>query len=300
MPTPEITRAHIRNAIELMCSRPPTMGLSGFNQLWAFVRSDAFPLNLERAKTALKHSVFKRLKAKTKLDFVYTLIVSPVLEEFSIDEMDRIGFALKAINELEPVALTNVRTKVNTRFNGLTDEERRRSFHIFYEAPILLDLLDPHILSHFQEQARVLNSEKHLVDLIYAASNPAFSEMASRHLGDLSSSALSLLLELSSVPANFDAALSSFKEVDAILEGIIVPFISKFSEQQLKQLLKISAENSSVTATPNSRSEFFLPILSTTAGREFDVRDQWETLYEITKKKWPILAAELRKVYDFV
>lgn len=122
-PTPEQARTHIRNAVEILLSRPPVQGKAALNFLHSQVDSEYFPVDEVGAYNALKISPVYRAKKNLIKDFLLGGLTSCLKEKLSTKKRKQRIVAMQAVLKLHPiVAVDIVKGSFETICRKLLDE----------------------------------------------------------------------------------------------------------------------------------------------------------------------------------
>lgn len=106
-PSAEQVRLHIRNAIEILLSRPPVQGKAALALIHKEVDSAYFPIDENSAYSVLLSSPIARAKANLVITFVRGGIASCIKESLSEHKVRQRVAAYRAVARMHPSVVTN-------------------------------------------------------------------------------------------------------------------------------------------------------------------------------------------------
>lgn len=101
-PSAEQARAHLRNAVEILLSRPPVQGKAALTLIYAEVDSSYFPIDENDAFTVLQSSPIARGKDNLIKTFIRGALSSCVKEELTERKLRQRVAAFRAVQRLHP------------------------------------------------------------------------------------------------------------------------------------------------------------------------------------------------------
>lgn len=105
-PSPEVARAHLRNAVRHLLSREPVRGKEAIEQIIQEIKSDYFPKNIEDACSLLSSSPIANAK-KSVVRNVLVIVLKELIEsDLSTEKRSKRMVAIAAIKEIAGPAAT--------------------------------------------------------------------------------------------------------------------------------------------------------------------------------------------------
>ena len=307
-PSAELARYHVSNVLRLMCIHPPTLGKYGLNEIYSLITSVSFPLDGRRAVEHLNASPLLRLRSAAQRDLVISLIKAPLKENLSDSSADRIYSALKAIYELQPALITVVmQEKLTMIFQTLTDSQRLQTFRLLFELPVLMSLLEKRELDRVAATIAFLNPTNQSKFIAYAASIDTFNEQTTPLIQKLPHSGLAELIRVQPNTTTIQLAIErwrmtqNYDESDLIMQTLILPFVTLFSDMQIQEILQIAGQDSQVYGAQKLMPGFFLEFFQSLQARQPDFQPQWRELYDrvLQTPRWSSLCSRLRDEFHF-
>lgn len=142
-PSAEQARAHLRNAVEILLSRPPVQGKAALVIIHAEVDSSYFPIDENDAFTVLQSSPIARGKNNLIKDFVRGALSSCVKEELPERKLRQRVAAFRAVQRLHPEVVSADLAAWFPAFLGKTkDVDYPRLLVLLERAPELEERID--------------------------------------------------------------------------------------------------------------------------------------------------------------
>lgn len=101
IPTAELARTHIRNAVEILLSREPVQGQAAFDRICAEIKSEYFPTTKEEAVLHFKSGPLIRARESLIRKLIVGLTKAGIYDDnIDFDEKKRICVAVSAVLEI--------------------------------------------------------------------------------------------------------------------------------------------------------------------------------------------------------
>jgi hypothetical protein len=242
LPTPELARAHLRNAVEHALQRPPKVGKAAAQQLFKEVQSDYFPVDPAQAIEVLKRGPLARPKENLLRDFLLGITSAALKGDKKIPEVARRFAAIKATSELHREQfLKLVATHFPAVLNKTPDAGLKYLLPVVTKVPELQPALDAGLKAKLLRCVETApNEDLHLV-LTAALNLDEFKGAATARVRNLDEEAITAYMKSrrTKVPAEVtDRALALYAEAwnfaaaNTEARNIITPAISSFSREQ--------------------------------------------------------------------
>lgn len=142
-PSAEQVRTHLRNAIEILLSRPPVQGKAALALIQSEVDSSYFPIDENDAFTILQSSPLARGKENLIKTFIRGALSSCVKEELTDHKLRQRIAAVRSVQRLHPeVVSTDLVTWFPTLLGKATDSDYPRLLLLLERAPELEERID--------------------------------------------------------------------------------------------------------------------------------------------------------------
>jgi len=255
VPTPELVRLHLRNAVAHLLSQPPVQGRAALEHLQKEVDSDLFPKATADAAEYLRAGIYRRMKPVLVRDFCSAAIASclndPQITPVQFARRVRGINALRSINS-DPVN-DSLRDKLTPAARRVPDTSFHRVLRFLASINDACSRLEPDV--QMRAQTYIANAKAlELVQFIrYALVIPQFCEAARARVGDLTHAGLKHIFaeESREELVNFDVpppelldrvvelyvASSSWATSNALAKTLIVPYSALLNAEQVSQLL---------------------------------------------------------------
>lgn len=298
-PSAEQTRAHLRNAVEILLSRPPVQGKAALTLIQAEVDSSYFPVDENEAFTVLQSSPISRGKENLVKSFIRGALSSCVKESLTERKLRQRVAAVRAVQRLHPdVVPTDLTSWFPALLGKLIDDDYQRLLLLLERAPEIEERIDEAGTIRFRQYVDNLSTvdEPKVIPLVASISilRSAFEQKINQiaTAGD-SIKRLSLICEhfrargqtissqiLEHITTKYEKAWS-YDNANSIATGLIIPFAKDYSKEQAKRIIRAhdngevcgSFEYSSVLSAIKvagifSQEEFDTAVLSTNSSHK--------------------------------
>lgn len=257
-PTPEQARMHIRNAVEILLSRPPVQGKAALTFLQGQIDSEYFPTDDEAAFSALKISPVYRAKKNLIKGFMLSAITSCLKEELTHKKRMQRIVAMKAVLKLHPnVAEEIVKSSFDTICQKLNDDQLKHLVELLCQFSDLQSWVSQQTLNRLKSYVSEMPSDDvpyslHFAYRMEALNQEAKARYARVGYNELKRSVTYLQKHANGIPAHLIdmaiityAAAGNYNEANLFAMELIRPSIRHASKEQLLSIIKAS-KNSQV------------------------------------------------------
>ncbi|AFY92173.1 hypothetical protein [Chamaesiphon minutus] len=106
--TAELARYHLRSAVTHLLQRPPVQGRAAKDRIFADIKSEYFPVDVDLAVKHFEKSPLRRARRILVKDIVIGLTVSLLTKKYPEEERKRQFTALNAVSIIHPVDTYNI------------------------------------------------------------------------------------------------------------------------------------------------------------------------------------------------
>lgn len=143
-PSPELARAHLRNAVSYVLQHPPTQGKTAFEKVMRDIQSSLFPVDAIRAATSLRAGPIGRPRAALVRNIVIVLMKSLLLGDLNEQDRLRHSAALGGLYKLHRESTDGViQEKLSATIRQVGDQD-------LFKAVLMLDAV-PECGAHLEE-----------------------------------------------------------------------------------------------------------------------------------------------------
>ena len=263
LPTPELARAHLRNAVEHALQRPPKVGKAAAQQLFKEVQSEYFPVDPAQAIEVLKRGPLARPKENLLREFLMGITSTALKGDKTIPEVVRRFAAIKATSELHREQfLKLVTTHFPAVLNKTPDAGLKYLLPLITKVPELQPALDAGLRAKLLRCVETAPNDDLPLVLTAALNLGEFKPAATARVSNLDEEAITTYMKSrrTRVPAEIiDRALvhyaeaGNFATANTKAQNIIIPAISSLSREHALRLFEIAAENDQVRQSTEFR-----------------------------------------------
>jgi hypothetical protein len=248
-PPAELSRLHIRMAVEHLLQHEPAQGKAALDSLLKQIWSDYFPRNRDQARAILDGSVLRRARPALVRNLIIVLLKTCLAETTSLQQVARNRVALRCVMEMHPSVWNEVvASEIIRLFRNIIDEKVFiRALQILEYFPEFTDRLEPAQVASFEQF--ILNLPAGRTYLVEKALNlPRLAASAKKMIGKLSPTEITNIHMLSTseeVRERIVGAYSNAGSFDsANLWGKVVRLYSEeFTAEQTRSILTAVATN---------------------------------------------------------
>lgn len=250
-PSAELARVHIRSAVEYLLQYPPAQGKLALDVLIKEINSEYFPIDKDKALTALKSSPLN----KGRESLVRNLIII-LLKKLLDDSKDwkfkrRIIAALNAIEEINgTIYYATINAKLSGLIKILTDTEFNRVFFILKGLKGCWEFLDSDVRHKLEAFVEDLPSDD-IDELEFLLADKNLVSYAKKRLNKTTRKELknSLFFDLPVLIGHHIVKLyvisSSYEQANSFASTIKM-YASEFSKDQIEKIIKACGENNEI------------------------------------------------------
>jgi hypothetical protein len=250
-PIPELARAHMRHAVDLVLKRPPVQGKSALGLVQKEVESQYFPASVDGAFEVLKHGPIARARRSLIKTFILGALTSCLKETLSPHQIAQRLAAFSAVRKIHPqVTEELLREEVSAIFTKLGDALLGRGITILDQIPDLLPWISDHGLERFNAYVAAMPEGDLSVVLPHAFAREEFRGAAEARFRSVTEDSLKSLVSAFStaglIPpgAIVDASLTLYEESRSYPVAIrranelIRPLIPLLERYQLERIMR--------------------------------------------------------------
>lgn len=250
-PTPELARAHMRHAVDLVLKCPPVQGKAALGLIQKEVESQYFPTTADGAHGVLKKSPIARARQNLIKTFIFGALTSCLKEPLSGHQIAQRLAAISAVRKIHAdLTADMLKHGTDAVISKLDDLFLGRAVHVLNQIPDLLPWLSEATIEKLNAYvARIPDAEVNAV-LPHAFARDEFRAAAEARLGPVTDDNLKILVASFStygvVPpaAVVEATLSrfetsrSFDGANSRADDLVRPLIPLLDRTQLERLVR--------------------------------------------------------------
>jgi hypothetical protein len=252
-PSAELSRTHIRNAVEYLLRHPPTQGKAALARLQQDIDSIGFPVVVDEAVTHLQYGPLLRPRESLVRDFVRATVSSVLDPTLGQKVRYRRCIALAAARRMHPVLVDKaVKEKLSVSFRQTSDEDIPLCVHFLKMVPDCWQFLDIDVKERIKNFVQECSVVKYPATLVRSLEDPELKEIATARLSSLTVEEVVRVVGILPRPELIDRAIkiygevSSFDEANGAAAKLIIPLIPLFKPQQTQNLLAAIAANNQI------------------------------------------------------
>jgi hypothetical protein len=256
VPSAELVRLHLRNAVEHLLSQPPVQGRAALVRLQQEVDSDLFPKRTVDAAEYLRAGIYRRMKAGLIRDFCVAAAASCLCEA----ELERAQFErrVRGINALRSISPDIVNQALKDKLpgvarrvpDGLVHRIVRFCAAVSDSAQRLGQDVQMRVLTHIEHAPM----KEFIRAIQYALLVPEFADAARVRVGELTHAALKYILAHAiheetldtnaPAPELFDRVVEmyvdsgSWNTSNVLAKTLVVPYAFMFSPENISDVLR--------------------------------------------------------------
>jgi hypothetical protein len=255
-PTAELTRTHIRNAVEIILQHPPVQGKAALDKLIEKIDSAYFPTYFKDAEAVLAAGPLARPRESLVRNFVIVIIKELLRTDLVLDKHRRYIIALNVTGKLHQLFVEKtIKDNLNSIVAGISDDELHRVI-------IFLDMVkDCWQFLQIDQQTRLKTytkniPDKHIHIIEHALSISDLNSEAMIMVSKLSDSNIVKIIDEYSVLSISQPIINravvlycdanSFADANYSAKNFIIPFRDKLNQTQLESIIKASRNNSQI------------------------------------------------------
>ena len=285
-PSAELSRMHIRSAVEHLLQHPPAQGKYALDTLTSEVSSEYFPTDISKAIVAFESSPLKRARDSLVRNFTLILLKRLINETIDFKEMRRLSTALNAIGNIHRERYRATLTEKHSSIvRGLEAENLDKLIPIIVHVKDSWSHLDADVKQKFELYVESL-PESRLDDIgvflsMYDLQNAAQKRISTATMAELDRALFFLIppqvsdriIELYSNSQNFDQANR--------FASTIIKHTRDYSKEQIRRIIEACGENSQIEYSNEIRS--VINALRKNENINADEIDEWLLEAELDK-----------------
>ena len=250
-PPAELSRVHIRNAVEHLLQYPPSQGKAALENLLKEVDSAYFPTDHIKAVTALKNSPLFKARKSLVRNFIIVLLKKLVNDADDYKERSRVVAAIKAVDEIHKQTYNEtIQENISGLIRSLPDDRLSRAI------PIILAFTD--ISASFDDDVfnKISNFIEHLPseELIYLESlldSPQFNLASEKRLKYITMKEISDTLfflsneKVSDKIIKLYVGVNSFERANEFAKTIAL-YVDDYSKEQIDEIISGAGNNDQI------------------------------------------------------
>ena len=258
-PAPELARAHLRNAVEILLQREPVQGKAALDRIWADIASEYFPDTPQKAKDHFATGPLCRAKRSLIRGVIVGLTKDLMFEQRGDDERDRQFSALGGLLLLHSEAGEEVlRQDLSKILGEVKDEHLPQAVEYLWRVTPAWAIAG----SAFQGRARHVvekvdlddgDEKPKLLRLLHSAMQvPDLKTITEGRLGSVSPEGLRQLLLWKRCPAYVEAVVEGiettarYEYLRDIRKGALKLAMQEISSEQYRRLVQALSASDTV------------------------------------------------------
>jgi len=255
-PTPELARAHIRHAVDLVLRCPPVQGKSALGLIQKEVESQYFPTTVDGAHQILKKSPIARARQNLIKRFVFGALTACLKEPLSSHQISQRLAAISAVRRIHADLTTDLlKHETDAVIAKLDDVFLGRAVCVLDQIPDLLSWLSDTTVGKLNAYVAGIPDAEVNVVLPHAFAREEFRAAAESRLTPVTDETLKILVASSlahGLPppaAVVEATLSrfetsvSFDSANSRSDDLVRPLIPLLDRAQLERLVSAGANS---------------------------------------------------------
>ena len=250
MPTPDIARTHIVNAVDLLLKHPAVQGKAALDRVCKDLTAEYFPTQREKVKAAIKAGPLRRARFSLIRNFiVVSLKNATAATDYHVQS--RFQYALEAMREMYPEDSTDVlKAEVNRIVKGLDDDGIGSALILLHENSDFWDMLSDEQKGRIEEYVKRLPTGS-FEEIEIALALPPLYKVASERvkrmtLEDVRSTVFfGLPKEVRLQIVSMYEESTSFQQANNIAE-VILNYSADFKESEASRLIAAGRNNKEV------------------------------------------------------
>lgn len=242
-PPAELARYHLRNAITHLLQHPPVQGQAALDRLKNDTLSEYFPIETAKAVEYFSHGPLANPKPALVRNFAVALLKTLLIDEHDEAAWQRFAAALNAVRQMQRAVTEQAfRDQLSATIQRLPDQNLDRAVRFLKDIPDTWQFLAGDARTKIENYVENLAKE-----VIWVLPNALdITELKAKALSRLQSVGpiqLSALIGKHPRPEFVDRAVElyatagSFADANDKGNSLIVPLMSFFSENHLKQII---------------------------------------------------------------
>jgi len=287
-PTAELSRMHIRNAVEIMLKREPVQGKAAFDRICNQIKSEYFPEDPDAAKVQLEHGPLKRARKVLIRNLVVGITKSILFDKTSKNEKKRQIAALSAILEMHrEISEDSLKTDLPNIIAGVSDGILQRPIFITSQIPIYWKYLGEANQEKMKQYVRSIRTEDQYFNtcIYYAFKIEALREIVENRFDDIDINTLHYMISDTEIISQTlkDKIITlfsysrNFRSAEACGNKLILPLAKNLSIEQLEQIL-LAVQSNPQIYDASGIEEFLIELFNMTEIQFESLKPKWETL----------------------
>jgi hypothetical protein len=248
-PPAELSRLHIRMAVEHLLQHEPAQGKAALDSLLKQIWSDYFPRGRDQARAILDGSVLRRARPALVRNLIVVLLQTCLAETTALQQVARNRVALRCVMEMHPSVWNEVAESEITRlFRNVLDEKVFiRALQILEYFPEFAARLEPAQVASFEQF--ILNLPEGRTYLVEKAlSLPRLAASAKKMIGKLSAVQVTNIHMLSTSEEVRDRIVDAYSNAVSFESAnswgkVVLLYSEEFTAEQTRSILTAAATN---------------------------------------------------------
>lgn len=253
IPSAELARTHLRNAVEIMLEREPVQGKAAFDRICMQVKSAYFPQSPEQAREQLETGPLSRARSSLVRSLFVGFTKEALIGKCNPSEKRRIIAAVGAIVAMYPARCEeHLRGEFPRMASGCPDDNLWCLVEYFESVPGSWEASGSAIQAKITSYVETVNEE----DLSWALSGalkvPALAKTGRRRLVELTADGVVQLvsngvrkeIEERAVDLFIDAG--SFRQAEHLGRALMLPIAKTLNADLVKKAVRGAAENGQI------------------------------------------------------
>lgn len=251
IPSAELTRAHIRSAIEHLLQYPPAQGKYALDFLVSEVSSEYFPTELEQAVIAFKNSPLNKARDSLIRNFTIVLIKKLINNTKDYKEEFRVLAALKAIDSIHrEIYRATLQEKLSNIIRTLDPAKLDRITPLIKNIRDIWCLLDIDIKQKLQSYVENLPAH-HFFNIDTFLSISELQNFAEKRLRRATREELDFPIFFNAPPQVADRIIDLYSDSKNFEQAndfsyIVIHYSDDYSKAQIQKLINICVNNDQI------------------------------------------------------
>ncbi len=266
-PTAELTRTHLRNAVEILLQREPVQGKAAFDRICAEIKSKYFPLEVDDAKKHFESGPLKRARKSLVRDLIIGISKSFLREKAPASEHRRQVVAIAAIVQMHTSVGEGVlQNELSTIIEPLDDDKWVRVVVFFGVVTGAWNAVNEAIKAKAKRYVENVEGKYLPASLHYSTRVKDLREIAIERIAELSPTELSMVIGEGVIQEYCEPAVEAFTKSGSFESAkkrgqrLLIPVSFHLGNEQVKKVLSSIKENSQINycfEMPEIIAEFF-------------------------------------------
>lgn len=286
MPSAELARYHISNAIESLLSQHPVQGKAALDSLTRTVQSPLFPTGFDEAVRVLRAGPLERANESLVRNFTVVMIKN-ILHEEKSESRDRFGAALLAtISLYREISENTLKNDFSRLLRITSDENLDRAIPLLRQISHLWTWLDDDCRIRIERYVQNPPDEQCYQVIRHSLGVPDLEQYAVDNLIRLEASKLAKLIndhdgnrKLVDFMTDYYCRSANWNEANSNASTLIIPHAASFDKVNVSKILSAVVNESEIKGS-HKRFAVIEAILESDPENERVSIERWKEFYD--------------------